>query len=69
MSLAKATQEIMNTQQTLIIFALVAALGLVGVVAVNIILTTQEANAAKPPTQGCRTSVAVNASQARCFHG
>lgn len=48
--------------QTLVIFALVAALGLVTVVAVNIMLTAQEAEAA-----GCKTSVAVNASKGRCF--
>jgi hypothetical protein len=59
----------MVTNSTLVIFALVAALGLVTVVAVDIMLTAQEANAVKPPTQGCRTSVAVNASQGRCFHG
>jgi multidrug efflux pump subunit AcrB len=35
----------MNTPQTLVIFALVAALGLVGIISVNIILTTQEAEA------------------------
>jgi hypothetical protein len=59
----------MNTESTMVLFAVVAALGLVTVVAVDIILTTQEADAAKPPTQGCRNSVAVNASQGRCFHG
>jgi hypothetical protein len=46
------------------VFALVAALGLVSVVAVDIMLTTQEAEAA-----GCKNSVAFNASQGRCFKG
>jgi hypothetical protein len=50
--------------QTLVIFALVAALGLVTVVAVDVMLTMQEAEA-----RGCRTSQAVNASQGRCFKG
>jgi hypothetical protein len=59
----------MNTQNTLVVFALIAALGLVTLVAVDLILTMQEADAAKPPTQGCRTSTAFNASQGRCFHG
>jgi hypothetical protein len=59
----------MGTNYTLVILALIAAMGLVTVVAVDIILTAQEADAVKPPTQGCRTSVAVNASQGRCFHG
>jgi hypothetical protein len=59
----------MVTNSTLVIFALIAAMGLVTVVAVDIILTAQEADSVKPPTQGCRNSVAVNASGARCFHG
>ena len=54
--------RIMDTQM-LVIFALVAALGLVTGVAVNVMLTAQEAEAA-----GCRTSQAVNASQGRCFN-
>jgi hypothetical protein len=59
----------MITNSTLVIFALMAAVGLVTVVAVDIVLTAQEADAVKPPTQGCRNSQAVNASQGRCFHG
>ena len=53
----------MDTQTTLGIFALVAALGLVTVVAVDLVLTMQEAEA-----RGCQTSVAVNASKGRCFN-
>jgi hypothetical protein len=49
--------------QTLVIFALVAALGLVTVVAVDLILTMQEAEA-----RGCpASSPAANASLGRCF--
>jgi hypothetical protein len=50
-------------QELLIVFAMVAALGLVGVVvAVNIILTTQEAEA-----KGCPLiSPGANASKTRC---
>jgi hypothetical protein len=55
--------KLMDTQM-LVIFALVAALGLVTVVAVDLVLTMQEADAA-----GCRTSQAVNASKGRCFKG
>jgi hypothetical protein len=51
----------MNTQTTLVIFALIAALGLVTVVAVDFLLTMQEAEA-----KGCRTSQVVNASKGRC---
>jgi hypothetical protein len=54
---------------TLAIFAIVATLGIIGVMAVNVILTLQEIDAAPPPTKGCRNSVAFNASQGRCFHG
>jgi hypothetical protein len=50
--------------QTLVIFALVAALGLVTVVAVDVMLTMQEAEAA-----GCRTSQAANASKGRYIKG
>ena len=46
------------------VFALVAALGLVSVVAVDIIMSAQEAEA-----KGCKNSVAFNASQGRCFKG
>ena len=54
----------MDTQKMLVIFALVAALGLVTVVAVDLILTMQEAEA-----RGCSgTRPAFNASQQRCFH-
>ena len=59
----------MNTQNMLVIFAIIAALGLVTVVAVDIMLTTQEAEA-----KGCVNShvpgsggVAFNASKGRCF--
>ena len=52
----------METNSTLVIFAIIAALGLVTVVAVDIMLTTQEAEA-----KGCRTSVGANASKGRCI--
>ena len=51
-----------ETNSTLVIFAIIVALGLVTVVPVDIILTIQEAEA-----KGCRTSVAVNASKGRCI--
>jgi hypothetical protein len=53
----------MNIESTLVLFAVVAALGLVGVVAVNIILNTQEAEA-----KGCSlTSPAANTSRGFCI--
>jgi hypothetical protein len=48
----------------IMVFAVVAALGLVSVVAVDIMLTTQDAEAA-----GCKNGVAFNASKGRCFKG
>jgi hypothetical protein len=54
----------METQTAIVLFALVAAVGLVTVVAVDVILTIQEAEAQKP--RGCNRSVAANASQGRC---
>jgi hypothetical protein len=54
----------MESNSTLVIFAIIVALGLVTVVAVDILLTAQEAEAQKP--RGCNRSVAANASQGRC---
>jgi hypothetical protein len=54
----------METHTAIVLFALVAAFGLVTVVAVDIILAAQEAEAQKP--RGCNRSVAANASQGRC---
>ena len=52
----------MDTQTTVVIFAIRATFGLITVVAVDIVLDTQEAEA-----KGCRTSQAVNASKGRCI--
>jgi hypothetical protein len=54
----------LNIESTMVLFAVVAALGLVSVVAVDIMLTMQEVEAQKP--RGCNRSVAANASQGRC---
>jgi hypothetical protein len=45
-----------------VIFAVIAALGLVTLVVVDIMLSAQEAEA-----RGCNRSIAFNASQGRCF--
>ena len=55
--------SLLKTNSAVVIFAVVAALGLVTVVAVDIMLTAQEAEASR----GCRLSIAVNASKGRCF--
>jgi hypothetical protein len=61
----------MNIESTMVMFALIAALGLVTVVAVDIMLTVREADA-----QGCINpnapgggSIAFNASKGRCARG
>jgi hypothetical protein len=55
----------MNTETMLTIFAIIAALGLVTVVAVEVLSIVQEAE------DGCERggapSTAVNASKGRCF--
>jgi hypothetical protein len=63
-------QDSQKTSVSIAIIAIVAAIGLLGVVIVDSILTAaQVASAAPPPTKGCRNSLAVNASQGRCFQG
>ena len=60
----------MNHNTTFAVIAIVAALGLLGVVVVDSILSAaQVASAAPPPTKGCRTSVASHPSKGRCFRG
>jgi Flp pilus assembly protein CpaB len=54
----------------IVIIAIVAALGVLGVVIVDTILSAaQVASAAPPPTKGCRSSLAFNESGGKCFHG
>ena len=61
-------QKIAST--SIAVIAIVAALGVLGVVIVDSILTAaQVASAAPPPVKGCRNSLAANASQGRCVQG
>jgi hypothetical protein len=58
---------VMNTPNTLVIFALVAALGFVAIEGVDLILTMADAAGCE---NGQAASTAVNASKGRCFgHG
>jgi hypothetical protein len=50
------------TTTTLAIFAIVAAMGLIGVVAIAIMSVPEDVEA-----HGCNRSVPFNASQGRCF--
>lgn len=53
----------MSIQTTVVIFAILAAFGLVTIVAVDIVFTTQEAEA-----KGCVPGgTGFNASQGKCF--
>jgi amino acid transporter len=52
------------------IIAIVAALGLLGVVVVTVAVTVslQQAEATQPPGRGCEFTPGGNASQGRCVH-
>ena len=52
----------MNTEAMIAIFALAAALGLLGVIAVDTI------SIQKVDASGCKSSVPFNASKGSCFH-
>ena len=58
----------MNTDTMLTIFAIVAALGLVTVVAVEVLSIVQEAEAVPGGGGGCPPGPAFNASKGRCIH-
>ena len=57
---------VMKVEAVVVLFAVAAIFGLVGVIVVDIMLTVQEAEAQKP--RGCNRSVAANASQGRCVN-
>jgi Flp pilus assembly protein CpaB len=54
----------MNVDTVVVLIAIATIFGLVGVVVIDSILTTQEAEA-----KGCTSSLAVNASKGRYFKG
>jgi hypothetical protein len=58
----------MNTETTVVIFALIAMVGIVGVFAIETFNITYQAQAAGKgtPTPGCHSSTAFNASMGRC---
>jgi hypothetical protein len=51
------------SRTTLAIFAIVAAMGLISVVAIEMMTLPQDATA-----RGCKSGVPFNASEGRCFH-
>ena len=58
----------MNREKQLAIFAKAASLEVLGVIAVESIMTVQEAKAAQPPGRGCEFTPGGNASKTRCVH-
>jgi hypothetical protein len=58
----------MSQETTLAIIAIVAALGLLGLVVVESISIQQQAQAAQPPGRGCEFTPGGNASKGRCIH-
>ena len=58
----------MNREAQLAIFAIVASLGILGVIAIESIMTAQEAKAVQPPGRGCEFTPGGNASKTRCIH-
>lgn len=58
----------MNTETTLAVFAIVVALGVVGVIVVESISIAQQAQAVQPPGRGCEFTPGGNASKTRCVH-
>jgi hypothetical protein len=58
-----------KTTTSMVIIAIVVALGLLGVVAITIVtIPLQQAEAAQPPGRGCEFTPGGNASKARCVH-
>ncbi|HKF27109.1 MAG TPA: hypothetical protein VKB06_01780 [Nitrososphaera sp.] len=66
----KGDSEMTTTATSMAIFAIVAALGLLGVVVVMVAATVplQQAEAAQPPGKDCEFARGGNASQGRCIH-
>jgi hypothetical protein len=58
-------RKIVNSS-IIMVFALVAALGLVSVEAVD--MSQQQAHAKQPPGRGCEFTPGGNASKTRCVH-
>ena len=58
----------MNSETTLAMFAIVVALGVVDVIALESISMLQQAQAVQPPDRGCEFTAGGNASKTRCVH-
>ncbi len=58
----------MKTETTVLIFALIAIVGIVGVFAVETLIIAEQAQAAQPFGNGCEFTPGGNASKTRCVH-
>jgi hypothetical protein len=59
----------MSKETTILtIFAIVAALGLVGALAIETLMLPQQTYAAGRGFPGCANTAGFNASQGRCYH-
>jgi hypothetical protein len=58
----------MSQETTLAIIAVVAALGLLGIIVVESISIQQQVQARQPPGRGCEFTPGGNASKGRCIH-
>ncbi len=54
---------------TITIASVVIAFSILSAFGIDVLLEFYQASAEPPPTQGCRNSIAVNASEGRCYHG
>jgi flagellar basal body-associated protein FliL len=64
-------EHLQKTRTTSIaIFAIIAAVALLGVVVITVAVTIpqQEAEARQPPGRGCEFTAGGNASKTRCVH-
>ena len=53
---------------TLALIAIISAVGLIGVVAVDTILIVHDVEAKQPPGRGCEFTPGGNASKTHCVH-
>jgi hypothetical protein len=58
----------MSQETTLGIIAIIAALGLLGLLVVESISIQQQVQARQPPGRGCEFTPGGNASKTRCIH-
>jgi hypothetical protein len=66
--LGRSFLEDMINHTSLAVIAIMAAVGLLGIVVVESIVIQQQVQAAQPPGRGCEFTPGGNASKTRCVH-